>query len=339
MLFRVILFLLMLAGVGDDAAAEPVSDEPRGAGASSAAAGPPGIGPGRIVPLPRAHGLDPRKIALGRRLFHDRRLSRDNSVSCASCHDLSGGGDDGRARSRGIDGGVGGINAPTVLNSGYNFVQFWDGRAASLEAQVEGPLHHPKELASNWSQVLAKLGRDESYTAAFQDIYGGSPSAARVKDAIATFERALVTPDSPFDRFLRGDDDALSPAAVAGYEKFQRYGCIACHQGRGVGGNMFAKFGVMADYFAARGDLRKADYGRYNVTGRERDRHVFKVPSLRNVALTPPYMHDGSATTLAEAVNVMAAYQLGLQLPAGDVDEIVAFLESLTGEFVPEPQP
>lgn len=291
-----------------------------------------------IVPLPRDHGRDAAKVALGRRLFFEPRLSRDNTVSCASCHDLDRGGTDRRRHSVGLDGAVGSINAPTVFNSGFNFAQFWDGRAPSLEEQIEGPLHHPKEMASNWSQVLGKLRRDEDYLAAFREVYGAAPSRELVKDAIATFERALITPDSPFDRFLRGEPDAISATARAGFEKFKHYGCVACHQGRNVGGNMFAKFGIMADYFADRGDVRPADLGRYNVTGRERDRHVFKVPSLRSVALTPPYFHDGTAATLEEAVQVMGRYQLGVSLSDEDVEEIVVFLGTLTGKLSDVPQ-
>ena len=337
---RAVGFVLLSAGVLISTAAAVsatpgTSDTANGALAATAVVG--GAKHAAIVPLPRRQELDDEKVALGRRLFADPRLSRDGTVSCASCHDLELGGTDRRPRSVGIGGAVGSVNAPTVLNSGFNFVQFWDGRAASLEAQIDGPLHHPKELDSSWPQVLGKLRRDDAYMAAFRAVYDGEPSSERVKDAIATFERSLSTPDAPFDRFLRGERDAIPAAAAEGYEKFKRHGCVACHQGRNVGGNMFAKLGVMADYFADRGDIRPADYGRYNITGRERDRHVFKVPSLRNVALTPPYFHDGTATTLEEAIGIMARYQLGVALPANDIDEIAAFLQALTSKLPDEP--
>lgn len=289
-----------------------------------------------VAPLPAAPDLPHDKVMLGQRLFHDPRLSRDDSIACASCHDLARGGVDRRKVSLGVDGAVGGINAPTVFNSGFSFVQFWDGRAATLEEQVAGPIHNPVEMASNWTQVLAKLGADVDYRAAFAALYPDGLSAANVADAIAAFERTLVTPDSPFDRYLRGEAEALTPLAARGYRRFRELGCASCHQGMLLGGNMFQKFGVLRDYFAGRA-VKPADLGRYNVTGREEDRHVFKVPSLRNVALTAPYFHDASATTLEEAVTVMARYQLGLKLPDEDVAALTAFLRSLTGNYQGKP--
>lgn len=286
----------------------------------------------QITPIPATLPLDPRKVALGRRLFHDTRLSRDGTVACASCHDIGRAGVDGRPRAIGIDGRVGEVNSPTVFNSGFSFRQFWDGRAASLEAQVEGPVHNTLEMNSNWSEVIAKLARDEIYVEAFREIWPAGISAARIESAIAEFERALLTPDAPFDRYLEGEAGALSPLARQGWDRFRELGCIACHQGINVGGNMYANLGVMGDFFAERGKpLVKADLGRYNVSGREQDRHVFKVPSLRNVALTAPYFHDGSIATLDEAVETMARYQLGIRLPIGDRQALVAFLESLSG--------
>ncbi len=283
-----------------------------------------------VAPLPEVLSLDPAKVRLGRELFFDPRLSRDNSVSCASCHDLTAGGDDRRRYSIGIDGQVGVVNTPTVLNSGYDFRQFWDGRAASLEEQAAGPIHNPIEMDSNWSQVLAKLESDAAVVAAFKDIYPGGLTAETVADSIAEFQRSLVTP-APFDRYLRGDEVAVSSLAKRGFQLFKRYGCVSCHQGRNIGGNMYQRFGVFGDYFADRGGGSSADYGRFNVTGRESDRYVFKVPSLRNVDITSPYFHDGSVATLRRAVRVMARYQLGVEVPSADLDALVAFLQSLTG--------
>lgn len=284
-----------------------------------------------ILPVPDFIVADHRKVELGERLFHDVRLSRDDTISCASCHDLDNGGDDGRRHSLGVGGGETAVNAPTVLNAGLNLAQFWDGRAASLEDQIDGPIHHPDEMGSNWPTILGKLRRDPDYVRTFAKIYSGGLSEHAIKDAIATFERTLVTPGARFDRFLRGDTTAITAAEREGYVLFKSLGCISCHQGRNVGGNMFQTFGVMGDYFADRGSPTPADNGRFNVTGDARDRHVFKVPSLRNVALTAPYFHDGSATTLAQAVEVMAWYQLGRRLADRDVVLIVAFLETLTG--------
>ncbi len=274
--------------------------------------------------------LDADKVALGKRLFHDQRLSGDNSISCASCHNLNAGGVDRRRVSKGMRGADGNINAPTVLNSGFNFSQFWDGRAASLEEQIDGPVHAAVEMDSNWPDIIAKLKQDQDYQRAFQQLYPDGIKSHTIKDAIATFERSLVTP-SHFDQYLRGNASTISEEAKKGYEHFKNYGCIACHQGINIGGNMYQYFGVMGDYFKDRGNITTADYGRYNVTGKEHDRFKFKVPSLRNVALTPPYFHDGSAKTLEDAVEVMAKYQLGCPILERDRQEIVQFLQSLTG--------
>lgn len=285
-----------------------------------------------IPPIPARLELDAHKVALGQQLFHDPALSRDGTISCSSCHDLSGGGDDGRRVSVGIGGAQGTVNAPTVLNSGFNFRQFWDGRARTLEEQVDGPIQHPKEMDMRWPTLLEHLRTDPGYAQQFNDVFGGPATQDRVKDAIATFERSLTTPGSAFDRYLLGDTAAISPQARTGYELFVSLGCITCHQGVNAGGNMFQPIGKMGDYFTARGgEIEPADLGRFNVTGEERDRYTFKVPSLRNIALTAPYFHDGSAPTLADAVQIMARVQLGEDLSVDDVASMVAFLESLTG--------
>lgn len=286
-----------------------------------------------VRPLPSALPVDARKAALGERLFHDARLSGDGRVACASCHVLDQGGDDGRARPVGIGGAHGRVNTPTVFNAAFNFRQLWDGRAGSLEEQVDLPLHSPTEMGSNWPTVLARVAAVPAYREAFAQLYGGAPAPEHVRHAIAEFERTLITPNAPFDRFLRGETAALSAAAQAGYRKFKRYGCASCHQGTNLGGNMYQRMGLFGDYFADRGGLGTADYGRFNVTDNEADRYRFKVPGLRNVALTAPYLHDGAVATLEEAVRVMARYQLGRELPPQDVDELVQFLRSLTGEY------
>lgn len=308
-----------------------------------------GLSPARILrpahslevtqALPLRVPLDPRRVALGRQLFHDPRLSVDDTVSCASCHALAAGGVDRRARSVGVKGGVGGINAPTVLNSGLNMVQFWDGRATTLEDQIDGPVQHPLEMGSTWPTALAKLQADPRYPAQFAALYPAGITVETVKDAIATFERALVTPNSAFDRFLRGDAQAIEAPAQRGWALFQSYGCAACHQGVNLGGNMYEKMGLMGDYFADRGQITLADLGRFNLTHDPQNLHEFRVPSLRNVALTPPYFHDGSEQTLEQAILVMARYQLGRVVPATDVSDIAAFLRSLSAELPAEAQP
>lgn len=282
-----------------------------------------------LQPLPTPQGLLPARVELGRRLFHEPRLSRDGSVSCASCHDLSRGGTDRLPRSRGIGGAEGDLNAPTVLNSGLNLAQFWDGRAATLEEQVDGPLLSPKEMGSTWPAALGALAADGTYVSAFRHAYREGITPDTVRDAIAAFERSLLTP-SPFDDYLLGSDGALTPDQARGYALFKDLGCASCHQGANVGGNMYQTLGKVRDYYAD-DQGRPADQGRYNVTRLERDRHRFKVPSLRNVALTAPYLHDGSAQRLEDAVAVMATYQLGIELSGEEERLLVAFLGSLSG--------
>lgn len=285
-----------------------------------------------IQPLPSLPELSPERVALGERLFRDKRLSGDGTLACISCHELTRGGVDGLQVSVGIGGARGSINAPTVFNSSLSFVQFWDGRAATLEEQAAGPIHNPAELGSNWADVLARLSQDPEMVAAFRQAYGDGLTAGNVADAIATFERTLVTRNSRFDRYLQGNKAALTAQEVEGYRRFRELGCTSCHQGALLGGNMYQKFGVLGDYFATRPQT-KADLGRFNVTAKEEDRHVFKVPSLRNIALTAPYFHDGSTNSLKQAVLIMGRYQLGRELSDEDVQAIVAFLNSLTGEW------
>ena len=285
-----------------------------------------------ILPLVPVEGLDPGRVALGERLFHDSRLSADLSIACANCHRLSAGGVDGQRVSFGIGGALGNINAPTIFNSAYSVAQFWNGRAATLEEQAAGPIQNPVEMGATWSQVLSRLAQDDRLVAEFRSLYRDGLTADNLVNAIATFERSLVTVNSRFDRYLRGDRQALTRLEEDGYRRFSEYGCISCHQGMLIGGNMFQKFGVLGDYFAGR-KVSEADLGRFAVTGREEDRHVFKVPSLRNVSRTAPYFHDASAATLDQAVLIMARYQLGRELSGDDVEAIVAFLGTLDGEL------
>jgi cytochrome c peroxidase len=218
-----------------------------------------------------------------------------------------------------------------VYNASLNFVQFWDGRAASLEEQINGPFTNPLEMAMSWPRILELLRGNPSYAADFQAAFPDGVTEQNVRTAIADFERTLLTTGSRFDRFLSGDQGALDAQARTGYEIFKSVGCIACHQGSNVGGNMFQRFGVLGDYFKDRGNVTEADFGRYNVTRNESDRFVFRVPSLRNVEHTAPYFHDGSAETLTQAIQVMARYQLGRKLADDQVAAIIAFLRSLSG--------
>lgn len=287
--------------------------------------------PIQIMTAPQQHNLN--EVQLGKKLFHSTKLSSNDTISCASCHNLQQGADDGLAASIGINNQKGVINAPSIFNSVLDIAQFWDGRVANLKEQVEGPIHNPKEMGSNWEQVIKKLTSDSDLVAQFTQVYNSGISKETISSAIATYESQLITLNAPFDQYLRGNNDAITDASKEGYKLFKSMGCISCHQGQNVGGNMYQKFGVMGDYFADRGDIKKSDYGRYNITGRERDKFKFKVPSLRNVADTAPYFHDGSASTLEAAVRTMAQYQLGRPISENQVFAITEFLKTLTGEI------
>ncbi len=284
--------------------------------------------------LPETVELDMEEVLLGRALFHDRRLSGDETISCATCHTLDHGGAEASAVSTGIRGQQGPINAPTVLNSEHNFVQFWDGRAASLLEQAAGPVTNPIEMGGEWDAILTRLRADEALVAQMTAAYGeNAVTQANVLDAIVEYERSLATP-APFDRWLRGDDAALDEQAQRGLRTFADVGCTTCHRGRNVGGTMYQRMGLVHDYFERRGGARtEADNGRFNVTHEEADRHKFKVPTLRNVELTGPYFHDGSEEDLGDAVRTMAYVQLGRELEDAQVADLVAFLRALTGEL------
>jgi len=286
-----------------------------------------------LQPLPESIPLNADKVALGDQLFHDFRLSGDNTISCASCHALDKGGCDQRPTSVGIGGAVGPINAPTVYNSGFLFKQFWDGRAENLVEQAAGPVHNPIEMGASWAVVVPKLEADAEFAAAFTAVYPGGVSGDAITDAIAEFERSLITPHSRFDQFLMGKLDALTPDERKGRDLFRDRGCATCHVGKMLGGQSFELMGRSADYFADRGDVTEVDQGRFNVTKRENDRHKFKVPTLRNIAVTYPYFHDGSKETLADAVEAMGTYQTDRPLREDEINQIVQFLRTLTGAY------
>lgn len=285
-----------------------------------------------ITPIPLTVKLDQRKVLLGERLYHDTRLSGDNTISCASCHDLTKGGTDQAKDSTGINQTIGPINSPTTFNSGFFFSQFWDGRARDLAEQAAGPVNNPKEMGSSWPQVISKLSNNPSYIRAFAEVYPTGIQGVNICDAIAEYEKSLITPNSRFDRFLNGDSQALSADEKDGWRMFKEFGCISCHQGMGVGGNMYQTLGVMENYFDHRA-ITKVDQGRFNVTGKEWDRYQFKVPSLRNIEKTSPYLHDGSAKTLEQVLQVMWKDQLGRPVSKEESTKIVGFLKTLTGTY------
>lgn len=289
---------------------------------------------GPIQPIPEIESIDQRWVLLGKALFDSKLLSSDNTIACASCHLINYGGDDGVPVSVGIKGRLGDRNSPSVINSVFNVRQFWDGREIDLADQAARPIHNPVEMGSNWQQVISKLEADETFRKAFRDLDDNGITIENITLAITTFEESLVTPNSPFDQYLLGDLDAITEKQKRGWQKFNSFGCIACHQGRNIGGNFFQRIGGIEQIPAILAD----DLGRYNVTKDERDKHVFKVPSLRNIAETAPYFHNGSVPTLSEAVAIMAKMQLGLVLSTEDVDELTALLESFSGELWQNPE-
>jgi len=274
--------------------------------------------------------FDQQKIDLGRMLFHDPTLSSNGEVSCASCHIVHDGGDDGRAVSIGVSGRPSSRNSPSVIYAGEHLSQFWDGRSVTLNDQIDGPIHNPDEMNSNWDDIEAELKKVPVYVTKFRSLYQRSPNRADIKDAIVAFERSLGKFNSRFDRFIAGDETALNRDQKEGASIFVSLGCVSCHQGPLLGGTMYHKLGVMHKYF--HDDLGGIDTGRYNVTKRERDRYFFKVPSLRNVDKTAPYLHDGSIGSLETIVATMAFHQLGRHLDENESTKIVAFLKSLSDE-------
>ena len=288
-----------------------------------------------VRPIDQVLEYDAAKAALGFALFHDTRLSVDNTVSCASCHALETAGVDNHQYSHGVDDQLGGVNAPTVYNAVYNFVQFWDGRAKTLADQAAGPPLNPVEMASeSFDQIIGKLKADKKFVREFNAVYPDGLTAENLTDAIEQFERTLVTPNSAFDKWLRGDDEAISAEELEGYELFKKYDCATCHVGPNLGGQSYELMGLRRHYFAERGlELTHEDNGRFKETQLERDRHRFKVPGLRNVEHTWPYYHDGTRETLEEAVSDMGLYQSGVELSAQETDKITAFLKTLTGEY------
>lgn len=288
-----------------------------------------------VRPIDHSLDVDQEKVALGFALFHDTRLSVDNTVSCATCHALETAGVDNHQYSHGVDDQIGGVNAPTVYNAVYNFVQFWDGRAKTLADQAAGPPLNPIEMAStSFDEIIAKLQADKPFAKAFKAVYPDGLTEANITDAIEEFERTLITPDSRFDKWLRGDSDAITAEELAGYELFKKYDCATCHVGPNLGGQSYELMGLRRHYFTERGlDLTVEDNGRFKETQLERDRHRFKVPGLRNVEHTWPYYHDGTRETLEDAVRDMGLYQSGVELTSAEVDQITSFLKTLTGEY------
>lgn len=294
------------------------------------------------APAPADNETTPAKVELGQILYHDPRLSSTGTVACASCHNTMLGGEDNRPNSMGVNGQTGGRSAPTVWNAAFNKVQFWDGRAASLEEQAAGPVTNPIEMGmKSWDEVVARLKTIEGYQDLFAKAFGDdSISKDNATKAIAAYERTLITPNSAYDKYAGGDKSALTEQQVRGLEKMAELGCTGCHSGPAFnGGGSFQRFPVAANgYFEAQYHFKK-DKGVAEVTKKEADEHLFKVPTLRNIALTAPYFHNGAVKTLNEAVFLMGKLQLGKDLSKEEVADIVAFLDALTGEFPKQKMP
>ena len=281
-----------------------------------------------IQPIQPAKITNQAKVELGKQLFFDPRLSKSGFISCNSCHNLSMGGSDNLSTSIGHNWQQGPINSPTVLNSSLNLAQFWDGRAADLKEQAGGPIANPMEMGFTHTLAVDVLQSIPQYRESFKKVYGKNAiDIDQVTDAIAAFEETLVTPNSRFDQWLKGDKKALNKEELAGYQLFKDVGCTACHNGSAVGGNSFQKMGLVEAYAT-----KNPAEGVAGLTGNDADRMKFKVPTLRNVELTYPYFHDGAYWNLEEAVDVMARLQLGRKLEQKQIAQITAFLKTLTGE-------
>lgn len=291
-----------------------------------------GDGTDLFVPVPVSLEFDADQVALGEKLFNDPMLGT-SGFSCASCHQLDHAGIDGLPGSMTADGGFDGINTPSLFNSGLNSFQAWAGKFGDLESQLDGVINNPKHMKSNWPLVIRRLEKSSRYQPLFEQIFDGVITRQTVTIAVTSFERSLITPNSDFDKFLRGDRSALTSDQRRGYRLFIDYGCASCHQGINLGGNLLSRFGIYQNGLVDKAAMTSFDYGRFNFTGKEQDKFIFRVPSLRNVALTAPYFHNGKTPHLDDAIKLMAKVQLNVEMPDQEVVLIDAFLHSLSGEY------
>lgn len=300
-------------------------------------------------PVPSDNPITKEKIELGKILYFDPRLSKNGTVSCNSCHNVMAGGEDNRSVSVGVDGKKGGRSAPTVWNSAFLSVQFWDGRAKSLEEQAKGPIENPVEMAATHTLVVERIAKMPKYQELFKKAFGKKGDVITIDNvakAIATYERTLLTPNAPLDLYVKGKKKAMSEDQIKGMQKFQNIGCVACHSGPNFAGpampegtGFYMKFPTIpGSEYDKKYDLL-SDKGRFDVTKNEADKNMWRVPTLRNVALTAPYFHNGKVKTLDEAVRVMAKTQLNQDLTNEDTRHLVAFLNALTGEFPAQVMP
>jgi len=286
-----------------------------------------------IQPIPLTIDVNPQRVELGRRLFEDKRLSSDGSKACRSCHYMEKGGADGEQFSASIDGGFRKTNTPSIYNVGLYGLYGWNGLSTRLEVVVEGIIKSKKGLAASWPALIYRLNQDPNYIDLFNTSYSDGVRPENVTNALAEYIRSLITPNSRFDKFLRGNETALNEQEKEGYSLFKAYGCSSCHQGVAVGGNMVAPFNIFRNYLEKEKSIDQIELGRFNKTKDERDKYVYRVPSLRNIELTAPYFHDGSVTRLESAVDVMGRYMLGRVIPFEHRKLITQFLITLTGEY------
>lgn len=282
-----------------------------------------------ITPIPQSIPYNKEKAKLGKKLFFDTILSHDRTVSCETCHHLKNKitGADSMSLSKGIYGKLGDFNSPTVLNAVFNYVQFWNGRVDTLKEQTQGPLHNPKEMGMTKKLLILRLNGDEDYKKAFDKLYTDGVNVQNVADAIAEFEKTLITPNSRFDKYLQGDEKALSAQEKKGYKTFKSLGCIACHNGVNIGGNLIQHFGIFSSE-----DIPELKSRHYYISNEDRETYYYKVPSLRNISKTAPYFHDGKVYDLKEAIDTMIHFQLGREVSKEKKESIYKFLLTLDGQ-------
>lgn len=281
-----------------------------------------------IKPIPKKLEYNEKKALLGKKLYFETRLSSDGTVSCEKCHNLYWNftGTDGQTTATGVKDRKGTLNSPTVLNAIFNFRQFHDGRVKNLYDQVIHPLTNPLEMDSTPDIAVKRLKNDPDYQKEFAKFYKDGITMDNITDAIVEFQKTLITPDSSFDRYLNGDEYAISDKAKKGYENFKSLGCISCHNGINIGGNLFQKLGVFKEVQGLK------NLGRYNITKKEKDKYFFKVPSLRNISKTAPYFHSGEQKSLKAVISIMGHYQLGRDITNEELESIYLFLLTLDGK-------
>lgn len=287
-----------------------------------------------IQVIPITIELDASSVALGEKLFRDKNFSKNQSQACITCHEIDLEQQSHRKTYQGFNKVVGMLNTPTVYNARYNFKQFWNGRVKTLEEAIDDHVSDNSIFNNDWESIISRLKKIPDYVKAFNNSFNNGITQSNIETSLKNYMYSLITPNAPFDLYLQGNEKAISKSALKGYEIFKEYGCISCHQGINIGGNLYQKMGIYKNYFENKEFISQADLGLYNVTGNNNDKFVFKVPSLRNVARTSPYLHDGSAEDLKAAIKIMAEYQVGRPMDDEDIGYVIEFLNTLNGELL-----